>query len=191
MPPAIRIPHQWRGGNGRVPRPPKERFFLMVQGQFATRIAPAPGTATTGFGDGAVIPGGRVGAPTTNDGGASGCPVGAAFMPPATRIPHQCRGGIHAARDPHPAPMPGRHSCRPPSAVRHVPPPASRGTSRCPSWLFPVDVDDGTLVVSAGAWMPGHRDRQRRARVHGAVVPHGSCGRAVSRRRPPPARPIP
>jgi len=126
MPPATRIPHRCRAACRavRVPRPPKERVFWMVQGQFASRIAPAPGTTT----------------------------AGATRVPPHARqtCAHR-RGGIHAARDSHPARMPGpafmppavrrsaRHaarrspfgpSCRPPFAVRPVMPPAVRRSAR-------------------------------------------------------------
>jgi len=145
---------------GRVPRPPKEALLLMVPGAIASRLPLAPGTATTGAGwwarrGGA---GARVGAwmpaaPGTAGGNAwcrrgrtSPCAprVGAAFMPPAIRIPHGCparhscrprpashtdaRPGIHAARDSHPAPMPGRPWDA--TGVRH---PAPRGASYMPN----------------------------------------------------------
>src|SRR5579883_3335029 len=130
MPPAVRrsAHHAARRSHPtRMPGPafarPASRghqrngFFSMVPGVIAKRLPLAPGTATTG---GITVPPSDHGDP--RDAGAAvharrrAWTVGAAFMPPAIRLPHQCRGGIHAARrspfgihaarDAHPAPMP-------------------------------------------------------------------------------------
>ncbi len=153
MPPATRIPHGCLARAchaGRVPRPPKETFLLMVPGAIASRLPLAPGTAPTGAGWWARRGGpgtcGCVDARGTGNGGRECMVSPRAHV--AVGAPR--RGGIHAARDSHPARMPGpafmppapriphgclarhftamsagRHSCRSPFGMSRGPRPAS------------------------------------------------------------------